>query len=403
VFNDTEGYIANPYYKMYSICNMGNIKRNEGVFSDLDNPYDVIMENPDNQSVYQQMTGVVDENNQLLGQWEGDKFYPILTTDTYEETGDSKAKEGKTYYTLSNGEYVPVDGLEVGASVSGLYELIRAGGKALTEVYEWRAVPADLWAEIKASSGVDMRKEAEDAWTDLVAWFAINNPEAATNEPLDEPETYPAYTFRGYTSRADRIDKNGNTMPAYTPDKQILKGLTISKFAGTYTTDSRNRRLAKMLSECEDHLIMDEIVFHYLFIERHALIDNVAKNTFWHTEDLQHWSMIKDYDNDTSDGNDNSGHLTLTYGYEVLDHVDHDDRQSMVFNAAASVWLHFINELLEARTAVYLELDKSEIGAWDAEPYLNKFEEWQSSLPERVWIEDYYRKYLRPKEVYGAT
>jgi hypothetical protein len=44
--------------------------------------------------------------------------------------------------------------------------------------------------------------------------------------------------------------------------------------------------MAKMLSECEDHLIMDAVVFHYLFIERHCLIDNVAKNTFWHTADF---------------------------------------------------------------------------------------------------------------------
>ena len=48
VFKDTDGYINEPYYKMYSICNMGNIKRNEGVFSDPENPYDVIMEVPDN-------------------------------------------------------------------------------------------------------------------------------------------------------------------------------------------------------------------------------------------------------------------------------------------------------------------------------------------------------------------
>jgi len=65
-----------------------------------------------------------------------------------------------------------------------------------------------------------------------------------------------------------------------------LAGLAISDYNGTYTRDTKEYRMAKMLHECEDHLIMDEIVFHYLFIERHALIDNVAKNTFWHTEDL---------------------------------------------------------------------------------------------------------------------
>ena len=79
---------------------MGNIKRNEGVFSDVDNPYDVIMENPDNQSVYQQMTGNVDENGKLIGVWEGDKFYPLLLSNEYLETEDSVAQEGKTYYLI---------------------------------------------------------------------------------------------------------------------------------------------------------------------------------------------------------------------------------------------------------------------------------------------------------------
>lgn len=407
---NTAAYLASPYYKMYSICNMGNIKRNPGVFSDLDNPYDVIMENPDNQSVYQQMTGNVDENGKLIGVWEGDKFYPLLMNNEYLITKDSIAKADKTYYqrtgTEGNYMYIPATGLVVGeTSVVGLYELYASGSKAPTEVYEWRAVPEDTWNELKEAHpndpAYDFRKQAEDAWTSLVAWFAINNPNAATGAELPVAETYDSYTFKGYTSRADRIAKDGSIMPAYTPSNQILKGLSISTYAGTYTHDTYERRMAKMLQECEDHLIMDEILFHYLFIERHALIDNVAKNTFWHTEDLQHWSMIKDYDNDTSDGNDNSGHLTLTYGYETLDHVDHDSGKSFVFNAASSVWLHFTHNLLEARTKMYQALDDS--GAWSATPYLAKFDEWQSSLPERVWIEDYYRKYLRPKEIYGAT
>ena len=410
VFKDTLGYINNPYYKLYSICNMGNIKRNPGVFSDLNNPYDVIMENPDNQSVYQQMTGNLDENGKLIGIWEEDKFYPLLITNTYFETEDSVAKEGKDYYQNNAGTYTKVSGLIPGeTSVNGLYELGKIGDKAQTEVFEWRAVPSDLWDTLKEEHpddpNYDFRKQAEDAWTGLVAWFASNNPNAATNKPIPA-ETYPPYTFKGYTSRSDRINPEGGTMPAYTPDNQILKGLQISTYAGTYTTDSYKRRMAKMLSECEEHLIMDEIVFHYLFIERHTLIDNVAKNTFWHTEDLQHWSMIKDYDNDTSDGNDNSGHLTLTYGYEVLDHVNHEESASYVFNAAASVWLHFIDGLIEARTRMYNSLDndpnKTE-RAWDAAPYLKIFNDWQSSLPERVWVEDYYRKYLRPQEVYNTT
>jgi len=49
LFNDTPGYISNPYYKMYSICNMGNSKKNKAVFTDPSNKYEVIMEVSDNQ------------------------------------------------------------------------------------------------------------------------------------------------------------------------------------------------------------------------------------------------------------------------------------------------------------------------------------------------------------------
>jgi hypothetical protein len=33
-----------------------------------------------------------------------------------------------------------------------------------------------------------------------------------------------------------------------------------------YTHDTYDYRMAKMLSECEDHLVMDSVVYHYLFI-----------------------------------------------------------------------------------------------------------------------------------------
>lgn len=349
VFSDTEGYATNPYYKLYSICNMGNSKKNKEIFTDPTNDYDVIMEVSDNQYPQQWMTS------------------------TEGLIRDNTAEEFKVITQDENNNSINVT------------------------VFEWR------------NKSKKRMVEANNAWLDLVEWFASRNPSAATGEPLGETVSFEPYKFKGYTSRADRLDQNGNLMPAYTPENQILKGEIIDTYAGDYDHDTYEYRMARMLSECEDHLIMDEIVFHYLFIERHCLIDNVAKNTFWHTEDLQHWSMIKDYDNDTSDGNDNSGHLTLTYGYEVLDHVHHNENESMVFNASPSVWLHFIHGLLDARTIVYRALDNKVTerdtsnahGAWKAQPYLEEFNKWQSAIPERVWIETYYRLYKRPLEVYG--
>jgi hypothetical protein len=110
----------------------------------------------------------------------------------------------------------------------------------------------------------------------------------------------------------------------------MIRGCTIKDYAGTYTHDTYEYRMAKMLQECEDHLIMDSVLYHYLFIERHCMIDNVAKNTFWSTEDCQHWSLIKDYDNDTADGNDNQGKFTRSYGMEPTDKLN---LNAYVFNA----------------------------------------------------------------------
>jgi hypothetical protein len=74
-----------------------------------------------------------------------------------------------------------------------------------------------------------------------------------------------------------------------------------------------------MLHESEDYLILDSILYHYIFIERHTMVDNVAKNTFWNTEDGIHWELTKNYDNDTADGVNNSGKLVFNYGLEVMD------------------------------------------------------------------------------------
>ena len=129
-----------------------------------------------------------------------------------------------------------------------------------------------------------------------------------------------------------------------------LAGFTTSKYAKTYEYDTKEYRIAKMLNECEDHLVMDSVVYHYLFIQRHTMVDNVAKNTFWSTEDLIHWDLTKDYDNDTSDGNDNSGMLTYSYGIECLDKTESGGE---IFNAAPSTWINFIHGLKQTQKALY--------------------------------------------------
>ena len=177
---------------------------------------------------------------------------------------------------------------------------------------------------------------------------------------------------------------------------EILAGKSENSLAKTYTLDSKEYRAAHMLSEAGKYLIMDSVVYHYLFIERHTMVDNVAKNTFWNTEDGIHWELTKDYDNDTSDGVNNSGFLAFDYGVEPL---DNDIKGSSIFNAQPSAWLNFINLLPGLREIMYCAIPE----AWRANSYLTAFENWQNIIPERCWIEDFYRKYFRPNEVYNDS
>lgn len=345
IFLDTKDYTTRPFYKQYAIGNMGNDKKNTEVFHDKSNPKVCCVENADNQKAAQQMITRVDRSV-----WEKDE----------------------------NGKYT----------------------------FEFRYPDGNE----KASD------EMKDAFEAFVNWMADSNPKAATGEPLPEPVTFEPYTFRGYAPPGYDIEDN--------PSGVSLKGLTIKTYSTTkntkvpvldengdqvidengnlvfetevipYTYDTYEYRMAKMLSECEDHLVMDSVVFHYLFIQRHTMVDNVAKNTFWSTEDLQHWDLTKNYDNDTSDGNNNSGYLTFSYGIEALDKNEAGDD---IYNAAPSVWANFIHGLYDAQKELHKQLEGK--GAWAAELYLNEFKKHQEIIPERCWIQNYFHHYIRPRRL----
>lgn len=150
-------------------------------------------------------------------------------------------------------------------------------------------------------------------------------------------------------------------------------------------------------AEFEEHFVKDSLLFYYLFTERYTLVDNRAKNTFWHTEDLIHWDLCFDYDNDTGMGNDNEGGLTLRYGYEDTDTIG----TKSVFNASDSKVFCYIRDYMQADLAdLFIKLESQ--GAWSAGRVLTKFEKEQASKPERLWITDMRRKYFRPYEDNGT-
>lgn len=422
VFKEIPGYVNKPYYKLYSICNMGNSKKNIEVFHDTANPYECCVEVTDNQTKGQWMTevpGYKQIGDDLI--YEKEITNGIVSFTGNEDNGTLEAhlngltEEERTLWdnAVSDGgfEFRYPDGAATDSHKAAFFRLV-----------QWMSQndPSPKYEKINIRNAEDFQKRLtgfyadevnQTDWVDPVILYTEQIEQEFPNEQIsksyviaenyDPEETYFAVYDHphGYTNAAlEEPVTFGDYIFSDSEFTQKLKGLKISTYNKTYYVDCYDYRIAKMLSECEDYLIMDAVVYHYLFIERHCMIDNVAKNTFWSTEDLIHWGPIKDYDNDTADGNDNQGRLTLSYGYEALDPIE--DRY--VFNAHQSVWLNFIHGLETACAAMYKELEHIENeNAWEAKSYLKLFEDWQNCIPERVWIECYYRLYLRPREIYG--
>lgn len=237
-------------------------------------------------------------------------------------------------------------------------------------------------------------QEMKDGWERFVTWMVASNPGAATNAALAEPVTFEPYTFRGHNRTVTETE--GRHF------EQVLRGVTVSQYAGTYTNDTFEYRMAKMLSECEDYMAMDSVIYHFCFIERHTMVDNVAKNTFWSSikeiggandeEGYWIWDLSKNYDNDTADGNNNNGLLVFDYGNEAADTRD----GTPVFNGHDAVWFVFASNLYEACRAMFV--NREAIGAWDSRAYHNYLLGEQRKVPERIWNECYWYDYLRTYE-----
>ena len=276
-------------YHLYGICDIGNSKKNTKVFHDTTNPTACCVEVANNTSL------------------------PCLMST-------------KTYTWNSDATIMELDP--------------ESGEMKEQKVFEFRYEG-------------DMVDKAMSAWDRFVAFMYDYNPNLATNEPLSQSVTFGNYTFKGSgtydTSAYDSEDYSvvylyGYGLPAdygynasdyvtdttdgatcyyyinysnnniyssngtawvsvgtltWTADQgNVLAGTTVGTYAGTYTTDSFNYRMAYILEHCEEYMIMDPVIYHFIFIESFLMTDNVAKNTFWSSDDLVHWEPSKDYDND---------------------------------------------------------------------------------------------------------
>lgn len=148
-----------------------------------------------------------------------------------------------------------------------------------------------------------------------------------------------------------------------------------------------------------DYFVVDSALYFYLFTTVFTMIDNRAKNTFWHygkcEDGVYRWCLCFNYDNDTALGINNSGELTMTYGYEDTDYKTKGDASTgYAYNAATSTFFCRIRDLfVDELRAMYV--DRESAGAWNAEGIIKQFDDSQSEFPEELWRLDIERKYLR--------
>lgn len=150
-----------------------------------------------------------------------------------------------------------------------------------------------------------------------------------------------------------------------------------------------------------NYFVLDSALYYYLFTTRYCMVDNRAKNSFWHysktgevdTEGnpIRKWDLNWGYDMDTSLGINNYGKQAYRYG---LEDIDVDEKGEEVFREMDSTFFCRVRDLFPSELkAMYNTLESK--NAWHAESFINKADEWQSQFPEELWRVDIERKYIR--------
>jgi hypothetical protein len=144
-----------------------------------------------------------------------------------------------------------------------------------------------------------------------------------------------------------------------------------------------------------NYFAIDSALYYYLFTTRYCMVDNRAKNTFWHygkaADGTRKWDLCWDYDNDTSLGLDNYGKQVYRYG---LEDIDYDGAGKEVFRQSNSLFFCRIRDLFTSELKqMYQTLESRD--AWNANSFIEECDNWQSEFPEELWRLDIERKYIR--------
>ena len=188
-------------------------------------------------------------------------------------------------------------------------------------------------------------------------------------------------------------------------------------------------------NELDQWCVRSAVEFFYAFTHIYTMMDNRAKNTFWHfaktgiyrevskpvpellhiycelidgeyvttadteidsskTYYTQYAFDLWDYDNDTALGINNNGELIFPYGKEDIDYnIDGNSASGYVFNGATSVFWCRLRDLLPGEITTTFQNVTAE--CFSATNLIQQFDDYQECYPEEIWRLDIQRKYIR--------
>ena len=316
---------------------------------------------------------------------------------------------------------------------------------------EWNAQRDPTEKEIDHDYRVDEEIEKYEDGTDVennLTHYILPNGKVYVNyrhrmlsgDPFDGDHTF---EFR-YASCGDYRDGK-----IVNPKKDDSDPERAARYKQIKAQDKRNRAIieafyewlitasnSEFVNELAEWCVPEALEYFYAFTHFYTMMDNRAKNTFWHfaktgtprqvhhphpallhvytelkngeyvpTEDTEIDSEktyyteyafdLWAYDMDTAAGIDNNGELIFPYGKEDTDYRQAGVSSSgYVFNGAGSIIWRRLSQSFTSEIANIFDR-VNEASCFDAASLITQFDNFQNCYPEEMWRLDIERKYIR--------
>ena len=267
--------------------------------------------------------------------------------------------------------------------------------------------------------------------------------------PVTEAEWNDSRNYRHWTLENEDFDGDHSFEPRYACCGDYRDGKLVNDTSGRGKAQvATNAQVwkafykwvvtstdAQFIAELDQWCVRSAVEFFYAFTHYYTMMDNRAKNTFWHfaktgtyrqvsrpvpellhiycelkngeyvtttdtaitsgkTYYTQYAFDLWDYDNDTALGINNNGELIFPYGKEDTDYnIDGNPSSGWIFNGADSVFWCRLRDLLSNEISNTFSTVSNE--CFNADNLINQFDTMQECYPEEIWRLDIQRKYIR--------